>query len=141
MKISKNIRNFTKIVMLLFAIVYAVKYHQTMAVNAQITVEANDSLINGGNRVLNQVLLNTNPYDADTGYLFAQAAIGKSILASISADIIIGRINFVMRGDWIYYTNTLDGGNLYRMKTDGSDRRKLNNDCSEIGRASCRERV
>jgi hypothetical protein len=34
------------------------------------------------------------------------------------------------KGDWIYYTNYSDGYKLYRIRTDGSDRTKLNDDGS-----------
>jgi hypothetical protein len=35
-------------------------------------------------------------------------------------------------GDWVYYTNN-KSNNLYRIKTDGSERQKLNDDsCLEI---------
>ena len=33
-------------------------------------------------------------------------------------------------GDWVYYRNDSDSGNLYKMRTDGTDRTKLNDDNS-----------
>ncbi|MCL2488020.1 MAG: DUF5050 domain-containing protein [Oscillospiraceae bacterium] len=35
-----------------------------------------------------------------------------------------------IQGDWIYYSNGRDEGRLYRMKADGSDKQKINNDHS-----------
>jgi hypothetical protein len=35
------------------------------------------------------------------------------------------------QGNWIYYNNNNDGGILYKIKTDGSGKAKLNDDCSE----------
>ena len=29
-------------------------------------------------------------------------------------------------GDWVYYSNDSDNGNLYKIRTDGSERTKLN---------------
>jgi hypothetical protein len=35
-----------------------------------------------------------------------------------------------IQGDWIYYNNASDDGKLYKIKTDGSGRQKLNDDVS-----------
>ncbi len=45
----------------------------------------------------------------------------------------VGSVAFgsiAVSGDWIYYSNMSDGGNLYKIKTDGTRRTKLNDDFS-----------
>jgi hypothetical protein len=32
------------------------------------------------------------------------------------------------QGDWVYYVNNNDGGKLYKMRTDGSEKKRLNDD-------------
>jgi len=38
--------------------------------------------------------------------------------------------NINVVGDWIYYSNNVDGGYIYKIRTDGTERTKLNSDTS-----------
>jgi len=46
-------------------------------------------------------------------------------IEKITNDVSFGGLN--VYGDWIYYENQSDGYKLYKIKTDGTDRTKLNN--------------
>ncbi len=39
-------------------------------------------------------------------------------------------LGIYVAGDWVYYTNLKDGGKLYKMRTDGTEITKLNDDAS-----------
>lgn len=130
MKTVKKSDFVTKLAVFLLIAFCTIALRYTNVVTSKIAVEVNDSFSDVENRPLSQKLINIILDGTDTGYLLAQANIGKPILASLSVDGSMGRINIVIKGDWIYYPNTLDGGKLYRIKTDGNGRQKLNNDCS-----------
>jgi len=125
MKVVINSELVTKIAILLFVVFFATAFHSEKAAALQIAVGVNDILSDAGNGVLSQKLINANPDDAGIGYLLAQVEAGKQMPAAKSSDGIMGRINIIMQEDRIYYPNTLDGGKLYRINTDGSDRQKL----------------
>ncbi|GAE86931.1 DUF5050 domain-containing protein [Acetivibrio straminisolvens] len=37
-----------------------------------------------------------------------------------------------MSNGWVYYCNKSDGGSIYRIRTEGTDKTKLNNENSEF---------
>ncbi|HYE83561.1 MAG TPA: DUF5050 domain-containing protein [Clostridia bacterium] len=62
--------------------------------------------------------------DANYGYFYKMSTDGRAIIRLIDDS----PESIYISGDWIYYGNRGDEGKLYKVKTDGTERTRLNDD-------------